>query len=96
MKLSIFILSLNHLFQWVTDTVDNIIDQRNEIAWNATLPRGAQAVELLDVMESFVNLFARSLLRHTKRGDINELEGQKAFDRQNIGEQKMDILIFSR
>ncbi|XP_030834978.1 adhesion G protein-coupled receptor L1 [Strongylocentrotus purpuratus] len=74
----------NKFVRWVTDTVDNIIDQRNEVAWNATRPRGAQAVELLDVMENFVNLFARSLLRHTKRGDINELEGQKAFDRQNI------------
>ncbi|XP_041485778.1 adhesion G protein-coupled receptor L1-like [Lytechinus variegatus] len=74
----------NKFVRWVTDTVDNIIDQRNDVAWNATLPRGAQAVELLNVMEKFVNLFARSFLRHIKRGDITEEEGQKAFDRQNI------------
>ncbi|XP_071498674.1 adhesion G protein-coupled receptor L2-like [Diadema antillarum] len=72
--------------RWFTDTVDNIIDERNDVAWNATLPRGAQAVNLLEVMDEFVDLFAKSFLRHEKRGDISveEGDGKKAIVRNNI------------
>ncbi|XP_064634672.1 adhesion G protein-coupled receptor L1-like [Lineus longissimus] len=60
--------------QSVARSVGGLLHERNERGWREIKPPGSEGDELMKVMESFLNLIAKSLLYHVKVGAISHNE----------------------
>lgn len=74
--------------QGVIELIDNLLDGTFDIAWNATKPRGYEAVQLLEVLDALCSLIVKSLTGHVTRMEIPLSYAKAAFDMKAIGKNQ--------
>ena len=71
------------------DILNHTVDHRkkgiNEPAWKETAPRGAEAVQVLGVVNALSNLLVKSLVLHVKRGEVTIQNARVEIFRLNLG-----------
>lgn len=67
-------LPLSVFRKLTTEVIDNLLDERNEEAWEYSLPPGAEGDRLFQVVEDLLDLLAWSIQFHVSRGDVEEPE----------------------
>ncbi|KAJ8022499.1 Latrophilin-like protein 1 [Holothuria leucospilota] len=70
--------------QGVMELIDNLLDGTFDVAWNATKPRGYEAVQLLEVLDHLSSLIVKSLTGHVTRMEISLSYATAAFDMKAV------------
>ncbi|XP_014771943.1 cadherin EGF LAG seven-pass G-type receptor 1 isoform X1 [Octopus bimaculoides] len=70
--------------QLVTRIVDNLLNRRNEVGWNATEPSGTEGEALMSVMRNFSEVISRRLEYHVKDRKLSKGEAMIRQSKANI------------
>ncbi|XP_041364256.1 uncharacterized protein LOC121379672 [Gigantopelta aegis] len=68
----------------IASTVNSILDTKNEVGWNATLPSGVEGDNLMRVMRQFADVISRSLKYHVIDGFISYKDAAVRVFQKNI------------
>ena len=72
----------------IVDIGDRDEDGKNSRVWNLTAPRGAEAVQVLQVVNDLADLLVKSLVKHVKWNDIQlGSDSELKLFQVNLGEQ---------
>lgn len=70
--------------QLITRIVDNLLDRKNEVAWNATEPSGTEGEALMSVMRNFSEVISKRLEYHVKDRKLSREEAMIRQSKANI------------